>query len=71
MNEIPQLRPEGLKNNLDLRGDSPWINNVNTRRQPFIEVFCVRGLWMTVPWDKMLSLHVCEGPQVTFVSETD
>lgn len=53
MNEIPQLWPEGLKNNLDLTGDRPWINNVNTYRQPFIEVFfCVWGdyewLWWAV-----------------------
>lgn len=43
MNEIPWLWLEGLKNNLDLRGDSPWINNVNTKRQPFIDVFLCEG----------------------------
>lgn len=41
MNEIPQCWPEVLKNNLDLAGDGPGINNVNTYRQPFIEVFFV------------------------------
>lgn len=77
MNEISHWWLEGLKNNLNLRGDSPWINNVNTKRQPFIEVFvCVGTMRGQSERPSAFGTECCQctqlkRPQVTFVLETD
>lgn len=71
MNEIPQLWPEALKNNLSLGGDSPWINNVNTKRQPFIEVFLHEETMNNFSEHPNAVTTQCERLCVTFVSKTD